>query len=46
VVTAISPDGTMTVEIDDRHVGIGAFAAERILVTARKSAPATAGASG
>jgi DtxR family Mn-dependent transcriptional regulator len=44
VVTAQSPDGTMTVEIDGRHVGIGAFAAERILVTARESTPATAGA--
>ena len=33
-VTAVSPDGTATVEIDGRHVGIGAFAAERILVTA------------
>ena len=31
-VTAVSPDGTMTVEIGDRHVGIGTFAAERILV--------------
>ena len=31
-VTAVSPDGTATVEIDGRHVGIGAFAAERILV--------------
>jgi DtxR family transcriptional regulator, Mn-dependent transcriptional regulator len=46
VVTAISPDGTMTVEIDDRHVGIGTFAAERILVMTRQSAPATAGAPG
>ncbi len=35
VVTAASPDGTTTVEIDGRHVGIGAFASERILVTAR-----------
>lgn len=32
-VTASSPDGTTTVEIDGRHVGVGAFAAERILVT-------------
>ena len=32
VVTAVSPDGTTTIEIDDRHVGIGAFAATRILV--------------
>ncbi len=34
VLTALSPDGTATVEIDGRHVGIGAFASERILVTA------------
>jgi len=33
-VTATSPDGTTTVEIDGRHVGIGAFASARILVTA------------
>jgi DtxR family Mn-dependent transcriptional regulator len=33
VVTATSPDGTMTVEIDGTHVGIGAFASARILVT-------------
>ena len=33
-VTAASPDGTTTVEIDGHHVGIGAFAAARILVTA------------
>ena len=32
-ITAASPDGTTTVEIDGRHVGIGAFASERILVT-------------
>ncbi len=32
-VTASSPDGTTTVEIDGRHVGIGAFACARILVT-------------
>jgi DtxR family Mn-dependent transcriptional regulator len=31
-VTATSPDGTMTVEIEGRHVGIGAFASARILV--------------
>jgi DtxR family Mn-dependent transcriptional regulator len=43
VVTAVSPDGTTTVEIDDRHVGIGAFAAARILVTpGRVPAPETA----
>ena len=33
VITAASPDGTMTVEIDGRHVGVGAFASDRILVT-------------
>jgi DtxR family transcriptional regulator, Mn-dependent transcriptional regulator len=42
-VTAVSPDGTTTVEIGGRHVGIGAFAAERILV--RSMVEATAGAS-
>jgi DtxR family Mn-dependent transcriptional regulator len=31
--TAASPDGTTTVEIDGRHIGIGAFASQRILVT-------------
>ena len=34
VVTAVSPDGTTTVEIGGRHVGIGAFATKRILVSA------------
>jgi DtxR family Mn-dependent transcriptional regulator len=34
VVTASSPDGTLTVEISGRHVGVGAFASERILVSA------------
>ena len=33
-VTASSPDGTITIEIDGRHVGVGAFASARILVTA------------
>lgn len=33
-VTATSPDGTVTVEIDGRHVGVGSFASRRILVTA------------
>jgi DtxR family Mn-dependent transcriptional regulator len=33
VVTATSPDGTTTVEIDGQHIGIGAFASARILVT-------------
>ncbi|MGH9184906.1 MAG: metal-dependent transcriptional regulator [Acidimicrobiales bacterium] len=32
-ITAASPDGTTTVEVDGRHVGIGAFASTRILVT-------------
>jgi len=32
-ITASSPDGTTTVVIDGHHVGIGAFAAARILVT-------------
>ncbi|MEX2292969.1 MAG: metal-dependent transcriptional regulator [Acidimicrobiales bacterium] len=32
-ITAASPDGTTTVEIDGNHVGIGAFASQRILVT-------------
>jgi DtxR family Mn-dependent transcriptional regulator len=34
VLTALSPDGTATVQIEGRHVGIGSFATERILVTA------------
>ena len=33
-VTASSPDGTTTVEIGGRHVGIGSFASARILVLA------------
>jgi DtxR family Mn-dependent transcriptional regulator len=33
-VTATSPDGTVTVEIDGRAVGVGSFASQRILVTA------------
>lgn len=32
-VETASPDGTLTVALDGRHVGVGAFAAERILVT-------------
>ena len=32
-ITAASPDGTTTVEVNGRHVGIGAFASTRILVT-------------
>jgi DtxR family Mn-dependent transcriptional regulator len=33
IITATSPDGTTTVEIAGRHVGIGSFASKRILVT-------------
>jgi DtxR family Mn-dependent transcriptional regulator len=33
-ITASSPDGTTTVEVDGRHVGIGAYASARILVSA------------
>lgn len=33
VITAASPDGTTTVEVDGQHVGIGEFAGSRILVT-------------
>jgi DtxR family Mn-dependent transcriptional regulator len=33
-ITAASPDGTVTVEIEGNHVGVGAFASARILVTA------------
>ena len=33
-VTAASPDGTVTVDMDGRTVGVGAFACARILVTA------------
>lgn len=32
-ITAASPDGTTTVEIEGSHVGIGSFASARILVT-------------
>jgi DtxR family transcriptional regulator, Mn-dependent transcriptional regulator len=42
-VTAISPDGTTTVEVDGRHVGLGAFATERILVAAGDGAAAALG---
>ena len=34
-VTAASPDGTVTVQIDDRHVGVGSFASARILVVSQ-----------
>jgi DtxR family Mn-dependent transcriptional regulator len=43
VVTAVSPDGTATVEIEGRGVGIGAFAAARILVTVGTAAAAARG---
>ena len=33
-VTASSPDGTTTVEIEGRHIGVGSFASTRILVVA------------
>lgn len=33
VVTAASPDGTVTIVIDGNHIGVGAFASERILVS-------------
>jgi DtxR family Mn-dependent transcriptional regulator len=33
-VTAVSPDGTLTIEIEGRHVGLGSFASARILVLA------------
>jgi DtxR family transcriptional regulator, Mn-dependent transcriptional regulator len=34
VLTVISPDGTATVEMNGAHVGVPAFASQRILVTA------------
>ena len=40
VLTALSPDGTATVRLDDRVVGIGTFASNRILVRAVATAPA------
>ncbi|MBS1846732.1 MAG: metal-dependent transcriptional regulator [Actinobacteria bacterium] len=35
--TMVSPDGTTTVEVDGRHVGVSSFVSERILVTADAS---------
>jgi DtxR family Mn-dependent transcriptional regulator len=32
--TAASPDGTVTIEIEGRHIGLGSFASARILVLA------------
>ncbi len=34
MITASSPDGTLTVEIEGKHVGVGSFASGRILVIA------------
>jgi DtxR family Mn-dependent transcriptional regulator len=34
LMTAASPDGTMTIEIEGHHVGVGSFASARILVIA------------
>ena len=34
LITAASPDGTMTIEIEGHHVGVGSFASARILVIA------------
>jgi DtxR family Mn-dependent transcriptional regulator len=34
LLTASSPDGTVTIEIEGRHVGVGSFASARILVLA------------
>lgn len=34
-VSATSPDGSVTVEIDGQHIGVGSFASARILVTAQ-----------
>ncbi len=37
--TAASPDGTVTVSIEGRHIGIGPFAASRILVSLTVGVP-------
>jgi DtxR family transcriptional regulator, Mn-dependent transcriptional regulator len=42
ILKAASPDGTLTVSIDDQVVGIGSFASERILVAAGDRSPASA----
>jgi DtxR family Mn-dependent transcriptional regulator len=34
MLTSASPDGTMTIEIEGHHVGVGSFASARILVIA------------
>lgn len=39
-ITAASPDGTLTVEIEGRHVGLGSFASARILVLASNAVAA------
>jgi DtxR family Mn-dependent transcriptional regulator len=41
-VTAASPDGTVTLNIEGGHVGIGPFAASRILVSLPVAAAALA----
>ncbi len=43
-VTTVSPDGTTTVEIEGRYVGIGAFATERIMVSVGVATPVGANA--
>lgn len=35
-ITALSPDGTTTIEIEGSHVGVGAFASGRILVSPQR----------
>jgi DtxR family Mn-dependent transcriptional regulator len=40
LILAVSPDGTTTVSMDGRPVGVSAYAASRILVTARAGSPA------
>jgi DtxR family Mn-dependent transcriptional regulator len=44
-VTTASPDGTLTVQVNDSHVGIGAFASQRILVLTGAAAADAAGRS-
>jgi DtxR family Mn-dependent transcriptional regulator len=34
LLTAASPDGTLTIEMEGHHVGVGSFASARILVLA------------
>jgi DtxR family Mn-dependent transcriptional regulator len=42
VISGRSPDGTVTVQIDDRSIGLGEFASSRILVSVAVSAGAPA----